>query len=176
MKELESRKIPMKNYLILGLIFVVTLGLLYYFYLWADAYKETKLNRRIMDSYMEVINYNELADYLVESPNAIIYVAVLEDEKIREFEKKFKNAFKKNTIEKTVLYMDITEELKDKKITVEMQNKYKINDTDMTTVPLIMTFRDGKLDKIYDIASNNYDIEQVKLFINSIKNGDDLND
>ena len=81
---------------------------------------------------MEVINYNELDNYLVESPDAIIYVSVLENETIREFEKKFKDAFKKKEIDNSVLYMDITDELKNKKIRQEMQTYYKLNDIDIT--------------------------------------------
>ena len=32
---------------------------------------------------MTVINYNELDNYLVENPNTIVYVSVLEDETMR---------------------------------------------------------------------------------------------
>ena len=48
---------------------------------------------------MEIIkdNYNELSDYVVENPNTIVYVSVLENEEIREFEKKFKNFINKKT-------------------------------------------------------------------------------
>ena len=174
---MEKRKIPTKNYLILGLISIVTVVLLYYFYSWTVAYKETKLNKRMMDAYMEVINYNELDNYLVESPDTIIYVSVLENEEIREFEKKFKDAFKKKEIENSVLYMDITNELKDEKLKQEMQTYYKLNDIDITNVPAIVVFSGGKLKSIYAIGRINYDVKQVKAYINGIKmNDEDLID
>ena len=68
------RVIPIKNYLILGIVIIVTLLLLYYFYMWIDAYNETKLNKPILDKYLEVINYNELDDYLIENQDTIIYI------------------------------------------------------------------------------------------------------
>ena len=84
MKKEELRTIPTKNYIILGVVILVSILLLYYLYLWFDNYNETKLNMPILDKYMEVINYNELSDYLVENPDAIIYVSVLENSNIRE--------------------------------------------------------------------------------------------
>ena len=86
MKE-ELRKVPVKNYIILGIVITVTMLVLYYFYMWVDVYKESKINIPIMDKYMTVINYNELDNYLVENPNTILYVSVLDNEEIRTFEK-----------------------------------------------------------------------------------------
>ena len=83
----EKRVIPFKNYIILLVIIVVSLLLVRYFYMWFDAYNDTKLNMPILDKYMEVINYNELDNYLIENPNTIIYVSVLENSEIRDFEK-----------------------------------------------------------------------------------------
>ena len=41
MKKDELRKVPVKNYVILGVVIVVTMLILYYFYLWVDVYKES---------------------------------------------------------------------------------------------------------------------------------------
>ena len=78
----KLRSVPKKNYFILGIIIIVSLLLLYYMHMWSLAYNETKLNMPILDKYLEVINYNELDNYLVEMPNTVIYVSVLEDENI----------------------------------------------------------------------------------------------
>ena len=48
---------------------------------------------------MRVINYNELENYVVENPNTVVYVSILEDEDIREFEKKLKNKYKNKDIQ-----------------------------------------------------------------------------
>jgi hypothetical protein len=168
MRKEELRVIPKKNYLILAGVIIFSLLLIYYFYLWFDAYNETKLNRPILNKYMEVINYNELEDYLVESPNAIIYVSVLEDSEIREFEKQFKSLFKTKQIDKELLYMDITEELKSNKIKNEMDSKYTINNISISNVPVIAVFDNGELRNIYGIKNNNYDMESLKMYVDSI--------
>lgn len=168
MKKEELRKIPKKNYIILGIIILVSLLLVYYFYMWIDAYNETKLNKPILNKYMEVINYNELDNYLVERPNTIIYVSVLENSEIREFEKKFKSVLKSHRIDAELLYMDVTEELKDDEVKKEMASKYALNNTNITDVPVIIVFDNGELSSIYNISSNDYDIDGLKTFLEGI--------
>lgn len=165
----ELRVIPRKNYIILGIVILVTILLLYYFYMWVDAYQETKLNRPILNRYMDVINYNELNDYLIENPNTIIYVSVLEDATIREFEKKFKVLFRTKQLNRDILYLDITEDIKNRQIKNEMNNTYASNSSKMTDIPVIMVIDNGNLRSIYSIRENDYDVDRVKNFINSIK-------
>ena len=162
----EIRKIPVKNYVVLGIVIIITLLLLCYFYMWVDAYKESKINIPIMDRYMNVINYNELDNYLIENPNAIIYVSILDNEEIREFEKGFKDEFKNKKINNEMLYMNITSLLNDKKILDDIDSKYYINDLSMTDVPCILVFSSGMLKSIYSISDNAYNVESVVEFIN----------
>lgn len=169
MKKDELRKVPVKNYVILGAVIVVTMLILYYFYLWVDVYKESKINIPIMDKYMTVINYNELDNYLVENPNTIVYVSVLEDEVIRDFEKKFKAKYKNKKIENEILYMNVTEDIKNDDIRDDMTSKYKINDLDLLDVPCVLVFNDGLLKSIYSISDNDYDIERFTIYLNNIE-------
>lgn len=164
----ELKKIPIKNYIILGIVITITLFILYYFYMWVDAYKESRVNIPIMDKYMTVINYNELDNYLVENPNTIVYVSVLEDEKIRAFEKKIKSKYKNNAIEKEVLYMNITEDVKNNNIRNEMISKYSLNNLNITNVPCILVFNGGLLKSIYSVRDNEYDIDRFVIYLNNI--------
>ena len=165
MKKNNGREIPLKNYIILGLVVLLTLGLVYYFYLWYITYEESKLNETIMDRYLEVINYNELNDYIVENRNAMIYTSVLEDNNIRKFEIKFKNIVVKNALKDKILYMDMTDIFKDKIKYTELRNSYQVNNYNITNVPCILVFKDAKLVDIYSIKDNNYNTDNVLNYI-----------
>lgn len=165
MKKNNGREIPLKNYIILGLVILLTLGLVYYFYLWYITYEESKLNETIMDRYLEVINYNELNDYIVENRNAMIYTSVLEDNNIRKFEIKFKNIVVKNALKDKILYMDMTDIFKDKIKYTELRNSYQINNYNITNVPCILVFKDAKLVDIYSIKDNDYNTDNVLNYI-----------
>lgn len=168
MKNDELRKIPTKNYIILVVVILLTLLILYYFYMWVDVYKESKINIPIMDKYMTVINYNELDNYVVENPNTIVYVSVLEDDKIRGFEKQFKNKYRNNEIENDVLYMNITDDIRNTNIKEDMDDRYVLNDLSITDVPCVLVFNDGLLKSIYSVSDNNYDIERFTIYLNNI--------
>lgn len=165
MKKNNGREIPLKNYIILGLVVLLTLGLVYYFYLWYITYEESKLNETIMDRYLEVINYNELNDYIVENRNAMIYTSVLEDNNIRKFEIKFKNIVVKNALKDKILYMDMTDIFKDKIKYTELRNSYQVNNYNITNVPCILVFKDAKLVDIYSIKDNDYNTDNVLNYI-----------
>lgn len=168
MKSDAFREIPVKNYVILGVVIIITMLILYYFYMWVDVYKESKINIPILDRYMMVINYNELDNYLVENPNTIVYVSVLEDENIRSFEKKVKNKYKNNEIEKDILYMNITEDIKDDNVRNEMIGKYSLNSLDITNVPCVLVFNDGMLKSVYSVKDNDYDISKFVVYLDNI--------
>ena len=162
------RKIPAKNYIILGIVMIVTFFLLYYFYMWVDAYKDSKINIPILDKYMSVINYNELDNYVVENPNAIVYVSVLEDEVVRDFEKKLKDKYKADEVNNEILYMNVTEELGDKDVKKYMKVNYSLNNLDITGVPCLLVFNDGVLKSIYNVSDNGYDVERFVIYVNNI--------
>lgn len=169
----KEKNIPLKNYIILAVVLILSIILVIYFYMWYNAYEESKLNTMIMDKYLQVINYNELNNYLVENKDAVIYTSVLEDQKIRDFEKKFKNIIIKNSLNNDILYLDLTEELKDKNITKDIKETYNINNQDIANTPSIMIFKDGNLYSIYNIKDNNYNINNL---VDYLEEEDIIND
>ena len=168
----ELRVIPKKNYIILGIVILVSLLIIYYFYMWVSAYKDAKENVPVLDNYMNVINYNELDNYIVENPDSIIYVSVVDDIEINKFDKKLANSIKNNDFNKDVLYMNITETIKDDSIKRKMIEKYSLKYADITDVPNIIVFEDGKLISIYNIKDNGYSVSKAVEFVNNIKFGD----
>lgn len=165
MKKEELRVVPLKNYIILSLVLLISLGLIYYFHLWCIAYNENKLSNRIMDKYMDNINYNELDNYLVENNYSVIYVSILNNDEIREFEKEFKTLFKKKKITTNVLYMDVTENL-------ELFNRKFSN----IGVPSLMIFSEGRLNIAYKIDPSNYNLNEIKDYINNAFRDSEEND
>lgn len=149
------REIPKKNYFILFIVIVLSLMIALYFRKWYKAYEDGYLSKSIMGNYLFEINYKELDDYLVENQSAIIYVSKVGNEKIRNFEKKFINAINQNDLKNKILYLDLSNYKGD------TNNKYTINDKDITLVPNISVFKNGKLDDIYVIDVDGYSMEKI---------------
>lgn len=152
----KEKEIPFKNYIILAVILIFTILLVVYLFNWQSIYQKNKLQEPILDKYLMVINYNELDDYLVENKEAIVYVSVLNDEKIRMFENKFKNLIIKNDLNNKILYLNLTNE------SVEINKKYLSN---LSEVPTLIIFDEGKVVENYSIKDNNYDIKAFEKFL-----------
>ena len=149
------REIPKKNYFILFIVIVFSLLIAFYFRNWYKAYEDSYLSKSIVGNYLFEINYKELDNYLVENQSAIIYVSKVGNEKIRNFEKKFINAINQNDLKNKILYLDLSNYKGD------TNNKYTINDKNITSVPNISVFKNGKLDDIYFIDVDRYSMEKI---------------
>ncbi|MCI6001990.1 MAG: hypothetical protein MRZ37_02420 [Tenericutes bacterium] len=149
------REIPKKNYFILFIVIVFSLLIAFYFRNWYKAYEDSYLSKSIVGNYLFEINYKELDNYLVENQSAIIYVSKVGNEKIRNFEKKFINAINQNDLKNKILYLDLSNYKGD------TNDKYTINDMNITSVPNISVFKNGKLDDIYVIDVDGYNMEKI---------------
>ena len=158
----KEKEIPLKNYILLSIVLILTIVVVIYFFLWKNTYEKSNLQTPILDDYLLVINYNELNNYLVENKDAIIYVSKLNDESIRLFENKFKNIINKNNLNNKILYLDLTEELKENNIVKEINKKYG---KEMTEVPTIVIIKDGKISSSYNIKENKYNIKLLEKYL-----------
>lgn len=158
----KEKEIPLKNYILLSIVLILTIVVVIYFFLWKNTYEKSKLQTPILDDYLLVINYNELNNYLVENKDAIIYVSKLNDESIRLFENRFKNIINKNNLNNKILYLDLTEELKENNIVKEINKKYG---KEMTEVPTIVIIKDGKISSSYNIKENKYNIKLLEKYL-----------
>lgn len=158
----KEKEIPLKNYILLSIVLILTIVVVIYFFLWKNTYEKSKLQTPILDEYLLVINYNELNNYLVENKDAIIYVSKLNNENIRLFENKFKNIINKNNLNNKILYLDLTEELKENNIVKEINKKYG---KEMTEIPSIIIIKDGKISSSYNIKENGYNVKSLEKYL-----------
>lgn len=156
---MAKREIPLKNYVYLVLIVFLTLGILYYLYLWSIEYRKEVTSDSVISSSLQLINYNEVEEYIVENDNVCLYISNKNIE-LKDFEKSLKHLIEKYNLERKILYLDITNNVSD--------NKYNIGDTYLTGVPKFIYFIDGKLVSSYDIDYNNYKIANIENYLRSI--------
>lgn len=162
MNKNNKREVPIKNYIKLGIILLISIFALFYLYLWYKTYEENRLNTPIMDNYLSIINYNELEDYLIENKDTILYLSKLNDNTIRDFEKKFKTIILDNALKNKILYLDLTNELKDNNNQIKITNNYIVNPDN---IPLIVIIKNGQVTETYNIKEDNYDQNKLESFL-----------
>ena len=155
----KERIIPPKNYLYLTLIIILTILLLLYILKWNKTYNDSKLYTGILNEYLQVINYNELNDYIIENKDAVIYVSILGNEEIRKFEKKFKSTIINKNLRNNILYLDITNENQ-----IKVKNKLQIEND----LPYLVVYTNGKITDTYSIPEQKYNIKKIVKYLNRI--------
>ena len=148
----NEKNIPFKNYIFLSMILIVSIVVIIYFYMWYSEIEESKINTPIMDDYLSVINYNELDDYLIENKDVLIYVSVLNNDKIRNFENKFKKKVNEYSLNNKILYLNLTGE--NNKTVNSFMKEYNVD-----SLPCLTSFKNGKVTDVYTISNSNYDID-----------------
>lgn len=159
LKKGKIRTVPLKNYIYLFIIIIITISLSLYILKWYNTYNESRLKTGILNNYLQVINYNELDDYIVENKNAVIYVTILGNEQIRDFEKNFKNTIMDKNLRDNMLYLDITNENQN-----SVKNKLKIEDK----LPYLIVYTNGKITDTYSIADKKYNTKKIIKYLNRI--------
>lgn len=157
---MKEKNVPFKNYILLAGILILSIVLVIYFYMWYGTYEDNILNTSIMGKYLNVINYNELDDYLLENNTAIIYVSAANNRDIKIFENKLKKVINDYSLNNSILYLDLSSEIKNDKLYNTIKNNYNFND-----IPSLILFRNGTVYDVYDLKDNNYNIDNFILYL-----------
>ena len=155
------KRIPLKNYFILGIILVASIFIVLYI---NKLYLSTKNNDNILNGFIKEIKTQEIDNYIIENPNFIIYLGYKNNDN-KSFEKKFKKLVTKYDLQKDIVFIDISQ------FNDETFNKFckKYADKLLKKDSSLIIVDNQKVIDALDITKGNNDIELVKMFFK--KNG-----
>ena len=142
-----SEKNYIKNYAILVAIFVVCFGLTIYFCKWYEVYKEYQKEIPIIRGTLQEIHSDELEHYLVDNPNAIVYMCTSYSDICREYEKKLKRYIAKNDVTDSIVYLNLTNENLEEFIE-RFNKKYPSRNVLKGHYPTYVVFCDGVIENV----------------------------
>ena len=154
-----KRVVPLKNYIILTVVFLATIILVLFL---ADKYDQrikNKTGNTIMSDFLSQVTNEEFDNYILENPNVIVYLASISDEKLNIFENNFKEFITHNELTNSVVQIN-SDEL-DKNIFTE----YLPNNMNLNIIPNILVFKNGKIASVLYNSEKNIDIADVKQFL-----------
>lgn len=155
------KRIPLKNYFILGIILVSSIFIVLYI---NKLYLSTKNNDNILNGFIKEIKTQEIDNYIIENPNFIIYLGDKNNDN-KSFEKKFKKLVTKYDLQKDIVFIDISQ------FNDETFNNFckKYADKLLKKDSSLIIVDNQKVIDVLDITKGNNDIELVKMFFK--KNG-----
>lgn len=161
----NKEKSKLKNYLILLLLFVVSMGFVLYL---RELYKVNEAEQKkipVIDGLVYEIYNDDLEHYILDNPTMVIYMCTANGNSCRLFERDFKKLLKKNDYSDRLVYLNLTN-IDQEKFIKEFNNKYNYKIKLTTNYPAFILFEDGKVKKILQGKENDgLTITRVRQFL-----------
>lgn len=167
-KKNEKREIPTKNYIIIGIIVIITTLAAIYLCSWYKQYNDNKINEPVITSVLRQVEYNNLNTVLQERDVLIMYLCTTDEKICRNFEKKFSKYIKDNNLTEEIIYLNLGYEEDETGLLKRVYDEYKTDNLvkKIYSYPTLMIFSEGK---IVDVLSSNekdkITIEKVSEFL-----------
>lgn len=148
----EKRKIPLKNYFILGVICIVTVLLTIYVNAWIKTYKESAYSVSPLSGEINEININELKEPFMEINQVILYVGYTNDQKLFNEEKELLDEIRKEELTPYVMYLNV--DGNENYLSV-LRDKFDIDAEDIKEAPLFIYVKDGVAEDVINVENKN---------------------
>ena len=147
-KKTNENNKPLKNYIILLLLFAVGIGLTLYLCKWYKVIDEEKKSVPVIRGTITNELYpNEVDAYLVEYPSSVLYLCTSESPKCRSFEKHFKKYLESSQNSDYIVYVNLTNTNLDE-FTNNFNDKYSSKKKISSSYPTLVVLNDGKISDI----------------------------
>ncbi len=141
----KLRTVPIKNYIILGIIFLGVILLLWYFSSWYKVYNDYKKETPVIRGTLSEISNLELDHYIMENPTVTIYMCTSSNMRCRDFEKDFKIMLESNEVLKeNIIYLNLSDINQDEFVK-DFNAKYPYKNSLTKNYPAIVLFEDSKI-------------------------------
>ncbi len=169
-KKEEVKEIPVKNYLVLGVIIILTLLASLYIFAWFRQYNDSKVSTPIITSTLREVEYNNLNTVLKERDVLVMYMCTTDEEVCRNFEKKFASYVSNNNLTEEIIYLNLGYNKDNNNLLQKVYNNYKSENLvkKVYEYPTLVIFNQGKIvDVLSSNGKNKITIEQVNDFLES---------
>lgn len=151
------RKVKTKNYVLLAILVVITMGAVLYMANWYKMINTLKSDESVMKKVISEIKVDDLENYMIENPNIVLYVTNGTDESIKSFEKSFKDLIQKKDLTKEIVFLD-ADDADENQLNTALQNllveDLKNKNVNVSIIPNLYIIRDSSIiDSLYKVET-----------------------
>lgn len=150
MKKEEKKIIPLKNYISVIILFVVTFTIVLGLRAWYRTYKEYNLTIPILSGKLQEITLNEFDDFITEHDDFFVYIGIVSNKDCRTVENSLINVLEKRNIKNNTIYLNMTNKSKEKLNNKLATYGYKENNINY---PIFLIIRDKKIIEVVSTAN-----------------------
>ena len=164
----NMRVIPIKNYLITGLIIIATTLIVLFLVDYYENSKKYAVNDRM--DILNIIDEKSIENYIVENHEVIIYMSNSSDETIYEYEETLRAMIIDRDYEKTIVYFDtknVGESFYDDFVTKYFSSELINNNIALNITPNLLIVIDGKVSKILYVDGQEFKASDLIRFVDN---------
>ncbi len=167
----ENKKITFKNYLIISIICILTIGLTIYLCNCYKVYNNSKLEIPVLRETLSEITIDELDHYVTENQNVTIYMCIANDINCRNYEKKLKKFINAKNLQDSIVYLDL-KGVNAEQFIDDFNKKYASKPRLTTSYPTFVYFEEAQVSSVLQAKNGELTIEKTKQFIELNEIGD----
>ena len=165
-----EKKIPIKNYVILALVFTISILAVFYARVWYNTTKEYYAQNSVMTkSIMEIKYSEEISSYILENQRLILYASSGKDFQIKDFEDDFRDLVIKLDVTDEMLYMNLDGIDTDSFYNLlrnDFASNSKIKNQIVSSSASLYLFTNGKLTNVLNNV-DDYSIKRLEIIMES---------
>lgn len=151
------KKIKPKNYVLLAVLMVLTVGVVLYSANWYKTLRTLKSKESVMKKVISEIKVEDLESYVIENPNIVLYVTSGSNKDIKSFENSFKSFIQKKDLTKEVVFIDcddVNNEDLQNTLSNLLVDDLKNKNVDVSIVPNLYIIRESSvIDLLYKVGT-----------------------
>lgn len=166
-----KRTIPMKNYIILGLICLGTILISWYA---VDLYKNSNEYQMEQNKRMKILSevkVEELQNYILDNHDVVLYFSSSREKEYAEFEESFKTYLIEEDLTKEIAYVDTDDVSKSFFQTFAknyFKDAWKKENKSFNVLPNIVVLKDGKVDSMLYMSQTTPNLNDVKNYLSGV--------
>ena len=167
MSKEERRNVPLKNYVILSIIFIITILLTLYINAWIKAYKESNIEVSPLKDTVQEITIYDIKMSLSETNETILYIG---DDTDYSLDKDILKVINKEELNDIFYYIDVSN-IEDTVYINSLKDNFQELSNNINKGPMLIYIKNGVAIKVKDSSKSRLNINDldtlIKTYINN---------
>jgi len=163
---MKERQIPVKNYVILGAVSLLSFLFVWYCSNWYSKTEEYRVEASPIVEIISEIHMNEVSNYILDNGNMILYTTSFQKHPNIEFEKKLKKLILKYNMGNRMVVLD-NDKVTDANFFQNLEHQFlneelKQKNVKIDYIPNLIVFENGQIVDAYHTSDQTESFEKLE--------------
>lgn len=150
----DMKKIPLKNYILLFVILLITIGIMLYLVKIYNSKKEYENTTNVRMNFLKEITADDFENYIKENPEIILYISNSDNKSFEELEKSLKKNLVKKEYVSDMIYLNAKNASSNFADILTNYYSPSLKLITYSSIPNILLIQEGTITKVFYITDS----------------------